>query len=521
LLAVDAHEPGLRLRAAQDGCVKLPRKDISLLFRGLALWIFILHPLVIIGLRGLASVADLTPWLVENRLIHYLAVCLLSAVAAILTLKIIKLVKTADIAPICKLRKTINMAIYTTWRNAVRPSPSPTGRAWLELDMANLRHNVAVLRDTLPPHCSLMACVKADAYGHGALVVCRELYRLGIRAFCVASVAEGVALRKGRIKGEILVLGYTHPTDFPQLRHYRLSQSVMDHEYAALLAAFGHKLPVHVEIDTGMRRAGERAENIGHIMDIFAHENLDVRGIYTHFATADGKGEADRAFTQLQARRFRDVLDALAKNGHPLPTVHSLSSYGVFGRRHEPDSSDSDSLARIGLGLYGTLSNSGDAVQWQARIKPVLSVKARVGMVKSVLASESVGYGLDFTAPQDMRIAIIGIGYADGLPRSLGNGIGQVIIGGRKVPIVGRVCMDSISVDVSDIPDICSGDVAVIIGKDGAEEISACDVAGQAGTIANEILSRLGPRLGRVALHGSGQKGGGQKKQLDTAHDMC
>lgn len=377
-----------------------------------------------------------------------------------------------------------------------------TARAWIELDMNNLRHNINIMRSLLPDGCQLMAVLKANAYGHGAVEIARELNSNGIRAFCVASVLEGVELREHGIEGEILILGYTHPTQFYLLRKYSLMQTVIDYEYAKALDDYGEELIVHVKIDTGMHRLGERSDNVDQILQIFKYKNLVIDGIYTHLCAVDSDRQIDRNFTQKQIDNFNWVLSRIQKQGFSLPKVHIQSSYGIFNR-----SDLSFDYARVGIALYGMLYTLDDTEKYNIGLRPVLSVKARVSTVKTLFAGEAVGYGLAFKAPHNMKIATITFGYADGIPRCLSCGIGHVLINGQKATIVGRICMDQMMVDVSGIEDVKQGDIAVIIGKSDKTEITACEIAEQAGTVSTEILSRLGRRLERVVL-GKGNHAG-------------
>lgn len=432
------------------------------LLRDISMLVYILHPLFIIAVRGVAKVSGLTGLLVENSLIHYFAVCLLSFAFSVF-------------AAVLRIKK--------------KSATFPMGRAWIELDRNNLRHNVNALQDLLPDTCQLMPAVKANAYGHGMVEISRELNANGIRAFCVASVLEGVKMRQQRIRGEILILGYTHPEQFYLLRKYRLTQTVIDNEYARTLDNYGKKLTVHIKVDTGMHRLGERSENIEKILRMFKCKNVVIAGIYTHLCACD----SDVEFTQMQVDHFFRVLSAIEENGIKLPKVHIQSSYGIFNR---PDLAFD--YARVGIALYGMLSSLEDTKKYNIGLRPVLSVKARISMIRTLFASESVGYGLAFTAPNDMRIAVVAIGYADGIPRHLSCGVGHVLMNGQKAPIIGRICMDQMMVDITEINSVKQGDIAVIIGKSGDAEITACEIAEQTGTISNEILSRLGCRLEKV-----------------------
>ena len=511
--------------------------------RGVSMWVYILHPLFIIVIRAAAKAAGLTGLLVENSLNHYFAVCLLSLVFSMLITSVWSKRKTPPTRfwshkSIGARSMTANTAVSTPLpvrrcgkesdgAKGIERCRARTGRAWIELDMENLRKNVNMLRGILPDTCRLMPAVKANAYGHGAVAVCRELNRLGVQAFCVASAAEGAELRKHNIKGDILVLGYTHPEQFHMLRRFRLMQTVIDYEYAKTLNAYGKKITVHIKVDTGMRRLGETTESAGNIIKIFECENLAIAGVYSHFSAQDSSDPRDASVTQAQVDGFNRVLSEIRAQGIALPKTHMQNSYGVFSR---PDLSFD--YARPGIALYGGCRNGNSAAASApppaaASIPPpaaasvpppaaaantlpdaptnptplpVLSLKARVSIVKTVRAGEPVGYGDAFTAGRDMKIAVLSAGYADGIPRTLSCGAGHVLLGGQPAPIVGAICMDQITVDVTKIGNVRQGDAAVFIGRDGEYEITAMDLADRVGSIPNEILSRLGSRLERCIL---------------------
>ena len=256
------------------------------------------------------------------------------------------------------------------------------------------------------------------------------------------------------------------------------------------------KIHVHIGVDTGMHRIGEPWEHIDRIEGLFHREYLAVDGMYTHLCADDVLRKREREFTLGQAKAFYRLTAQLKSRGCICPKIHLQSSYSVL---NYPELSGD--YARVGIALYGVLSTRKDTEKWKDKLWPVLSLKARVAAVKELHAGESVGYGLQFTADREMRIATLSIGYADGLPRILSEGVGQVLIGGKKAPILGRMCMDQTIVDVSCVPQVQTGDEAVLIGRVGQEEITAADLAEQAGTIANEILSRLGPRLERTVRY--------------------
>ncbi len=367
-------------------------------------------------------------------------------------------------------------------------------RAWVELDLANLRHNLAQIRAQLPEGCQVMAVVKADGLGHGAVAMARELSRHQVEWFCVACVDEAVSLRQAGIGGDILILGYTHPSQYPLLRRYRLTQTVVDLDHARSFPPVLGGWPVHLKADTGMRRLGE--PDAAAILEMMACPNLDVRGLYSHLCAADGDTPVQMEITSHQISAFNRIA-AVARAASPRPLVtHLLASYSVMRRFAVPAD-----YARVGIGLYGTLSTSQDTARWAPGLRPVASVHARVGAVKQVRAGQGLGYGPAFTASRDMTIATISLGYADGLPRNL-NG-GAVLVNQSLAPLAGRICMDLMMADVTGLGPVRPGDVVTVIGRSGPAEITACQVAAQSGTIANEILSRLGERLPRVVRHAS------------------
>jgi len=376
-------------------------------------------------------------------------------------------------------------------------SPS-TSRAWIELDPEALKQNVEFLQSRLPKGCRLMPAVKAEAYGHGANLIAEQLTQMGIDAFCVACVDEAVSLRLHGIESEILVLGYTHPVQFPLLQQYHLSQTIVDASYAALLDQYGkectYTFPVHLAIDTGMHRLGEPFDRTDTICQLFRLKHLNIDGIFTHLSADDSLAPEACAFTRMQVEHFEQVLTAIKKQGFPLPKVHMLASYGIL---NYPELGGD--YARPGIALYGVVSTAEDSLIWSRYLSPVLSLKCRIASVRDLKAGDCAGYGVDYHAPKDMRIATLTIGYADGLPRNLSNGTGSVLIHGHRTPIIGRICMDQTLVDISGIPEeVSAGEIAVLIGTSGALQIRAEEVAEQSGSITNEVLSRLGVRLPRL-----------------------
>lgn len=313
---------------------------------------------------------------------------------------------------------------------------------------------------------------------------------LSISSFAVATIDEGIRLRKYGISSEILILGYTAPSRAKELCKYELTQTLIDYRYSLLLNKQGYDINAHIKIDTGMHRLGFSTEDKDKILAAFSLKHIKVAGIFTHLCAADSLEENDVAFTNKQIGSFYKVLDWLKSSGLNIPKAHIQSSYGLLNYPElECD------YIRVGVALYGVLSSTNDKAKLELDLRPVLSLKAKVVLIRKIKQGESVGYSRAFTATRDSLIAILPIGYADGFPRNLSCGNSYALIGGRQAPIVGKICMDQLAVDVTDIPNVKTGSIATLIGKDGKEEITAPMVAESAESITNELLSRMGHRL--------------------------
>lgn len=281
---------------------------------------------------------------------------------------------------------------------------------------------------------------------------------------------------------------------FKELAFYNLTQTVVDCSYARLLSAFGKPIAVHIGIDTGMHRLGKRSDNLEEICRIWEMENLNITGVYSHLCAADGNSPRERAFTLQQIEAFDSLVKALGEWGITGFKTHIQGSYGVLnypGLHYD--------YARVGLALYGVLSSPKDTVAAPVSLKPVLSLKSRMECIRTIHKGESVGYGLTYTADRERKIAAVSIGYADGIPRELSNQ-GYALVNGKRVPIIGRICMDQLLIDITELSEVSLKDEVVFIGKSVDEEITASDFAENAHTISNEILSRLGNRLERVIV---------------------
>ena len=366
-------------------------------------------------------------------------------------------------------------------------------RAWIEVNLKQLQKNAEIIQKFLKEGCELMAVVKANGYGHGAVETAKALNAVGVCSFAVATIDEGIALRREGICGKILILGYTDPERAGELKKYELCQTIISLPYADALKRREQGLQAEVKIDTGMHRQGVRWDQFRDIKRLFLDPAFHICGMYTHFCAADSQEAQDMLFTKEQIRRFEEVVKYLRSEQIPLPSLHMQSSYGLV---NYPELVCD--YARIGILLYGSLSSGRDEVRVEIPVSPVMEIKARVTSVRELEEGEQAGYGRAFQAERKTKLACISVGYADGLPRALSCGKGEVLVHGKRVPLVGRICMDQALIDVTEIEDVKEGDVVTLVGRDGKEEIRMSELADRAGTIANELFSRLGSRLKRI-----------------------
>ena len=366
-------------------------------------------------------------------------------------------------------------------------------RAWIEVNLKQLQKNAEIIQKFLKEGCELMAVVKANGYGHGAVETAKALNAVGVCSFAVATIDEGIVLRREGICGKILILGYTDPERAGELKKYELCQTIISLPYADALKRREQGLQAEVKIDTGMHRQGVRWDQLQDIKRLFLDPAFHICGMYTHFCAADSQEAQDMLFTKEQIRRFEEVVKYLRSEQIPLPSLHMQSSYGLV---NYPELVCD--YARIGILLYGSLSSGRDEVRVEIPVSPVMEIKARVTSVRELEEGEQAGYGRAFQAERKTKLACISVGYADGLPRTLSCGKGEVLVHGKRVSLVGRICMDQALIDVTEIEDVKEGDVVTLVGRDGKEEIRMSELADRAGTIANELFSRLGSRLKRI-----------------------
>lgn len=364
--------------------------------------------------------------------------------------------------------------------------------AWAEVSSAAIEHNVRTIAAAVAPT-RLWAVVKANGYGHGAVLAARAALAGGAEGLCVALVQEGVELRAAGLDAPIMVFSEQPAAQLAaaiaadlQLTVYSQSAIAAAHEAAAAAGVQGH--PVHLKIDTGMRRVGSAPHDAVTLADaIVAAPSLRLRGVFTHLAVAD---EPDDDYTDRQLDRFDEVLRALRVAGHQPDVVHAANSAGALA--HPRARYD---LVRAGIAIYGISPGRGvDALC--SGLRPALSLKARVSHVKRVHAGDRISYGLRHTFTRDTNVATLPLGYADGVPRRLHAVGGSVLVGGRPRPIVGVVTMDQLMVDCGD-DDVRVGDEAVLIGSQGDHTITATDWAERLDTIGYEIVCGISARVER------------------------
>lgn len=363
---------------------------------------------------------------------------------------------------------------------------SPSHRTWAEIDLEALRHNAEAVRAQVGPDVRIMGVVKANAYGHGVGPVVRALEK-HVDLFGVANVAEARELRIYLPAAEVFILGPALAEERAEIAASGFIPSVSNAEEARAFGelAKGAPVPIHFIVDTGMGRIGTWQEEAMQVIEkIAALPGVKITGVASHLPAAD----EDNHFTQRQLVRFHALLVQVRLAGISSPIVHIENSAGVLG--HAQQAGD---MVRPGIMLYG----HAPLPQWQHCLRPALTWKARITLLRDVGAGRSISYGRTYITPRATRIATLGVGYADGYQRHLSEQNAQVLIGGRRCSVLGRVTMDQIMVDAGGVGDIAVGDEAVLIGRQGHEEITVAELAKKAGTIPWEIFTGLGRRVAR------------------------
>ncbi|MCY6488564.1 MULTISPECIES: alanine racemase [Leptolyngbya] len=375
-------------------------------------------------------------------------------------------------------------------------------RAWVEIDLAALSHNVQQILSLMSPQTELMAVVKADAYGHGSVTVAQTVLQAGASWLGVATIPEGIELREAGIEAPILVLGATHTADqIRAIEHWRLQPTLCTPKQALVYSESvrGSVLPVHIKLDTGMSRLGTSWEQaVEFVQLVKGLPNLSIDSIYSHLATAE---DLDPTIRKQQQKRYEAAIRACGYDvAGKHPRFHLANSAGTM-----VDPSLHYDMVRTGLILYGLYPaehlRSGSHLPPASRLdlRPVMQVKARVTQVKRIQPGTGVSYGHRFVADRDTTIAVVGIGYADGVPRNLSNKM-KVLVRGQQAAQIGSITMDQLMLDVSHIPALQEGEVVTLLGQDGNEKILADDWANLLGTISWEILCGFKHRLPRVSV---------------------
>lgn len=367
--------------------------------------------------------------------------------------------------------------------------PTSLRRCWAEIDLAALRHNVATIRAQLAAGVGLMAVVKANAYGHGARGVAQALGGV-VEMFGVANLQEAREIRAFTPDTPILLLSPALPEEREEIVGEGFLPSISNVAEARAFSTLGdgRRVPVHLVIDTGMGRIGVwEEEAVAVAREVAATPGIELAGLASHFPSAD----EDAAYTEDQIARFLHIVAQLRTDETLRPIAHLENSAGIIGF-----SAAAGDMVRAGLMLYG----SSPIPDFQSYLRPVLTWKTRVTLVRSVGAGRTVSYGRTFTTPCPMRLATLAVGYADGYQRHLSNRGADVLIRGRRCAVLGRVTMDQIVVDVTSLPEVAAGEEVVLLGAQGTEEILAGELAEKAGTIAWEIFTGIGRRVERVYL---------------------
>ena len=370
----------------------------------------------------------------------------------------------------------------------------PLRPAWVEIDLGRLRRNLQLIRRDLPRHVSLLAVVKDEAYGHGALDVVRVAWEEGAAGFGLSTLEEAMALREAGITAPLLLLGERQEAELPWCVEHDLTVCVNEphtvRQLARAAAAAGRRVPVHAKINTGMSRYGARWDEALPLLELIQSEkSLLLDGVMTHFAQSD---EADKTFALLQISRFDEVMLGLGRRGVQVRCQHLCNSGGFLDlpQAHR-------NMVRVGILMYGIFPST--VCRRIRGIEPVMSVRARIAAFQNLKPGEVVGYGMRYRAAESRRIAVLPIGYGDGFPRVRNQG--EVLIHGRRAPIVGGIAMDALMVDVTHIPEARLWDEAVIMGPQGAEEITAHEVARLKNSVSYEVLTSWRLRLRRKCVN--------------------
>ncbi len=371
-------------------------------------------------------------------------------------------------------------------------SKAEYNRIFARINMDNLRYNITKMKSLVKPDMKIMVVIKADAYGHGSVEVAKRIDDLS-DYYGVATVDEAIELRNAGIDKPILIIGYTASCEFDKLIEYDIAQAVYDvdecKKLSDLAVSKGKKVKVHIKVDSGMSRIGFQVseEGFAAARQLKDMAGLEIEGIFTHYAKAD---EIDKRYAYGQKDKFIKFISKMEEAGISFAIKHIDNSAGTM----EMDDDDFD-MVRVGIVTYGLYPS--EEIDESVVIKPVMSLIAHVAHVKTLPAGVGVGYGWTYVTDKETKVATVTVGYADGYPRAQSN-IGRVIIRGEYAPIIGRVCMDQIMVDVTHIPQVMVNDEVVLIGGIGDKYISVEEVAAPAASFNYELICNIGRRVPRV-----------------------
>ena len=380
-----------------------------------------------------------------------------------------------------------------------------TSRCWVEISLGALVSNCRVLHQLIPPGCRLMNILKANAYGHGAIPAARVLEQVFPDDWIgVACLSEALELRRAGIRQEILILGYTPPEAAPLLAAENITQTLLSPDYTARLAACAAEadatVPCHLKLDTGMTRIGffayDDERTLDELRQVAQLPHLHIEGVFMHFCVADSRAEADASFTKLQYKRFMDMLSAMAGVGIRPEIRHCCNSgatilYPEFAL----------DMVRPGIITYGNAPS--DELEGALSLRPMMSLHSMIAQVRTVPAETDISYGRLYRTKEETRVAVLPIGYADGLSRLL-TGKASFYLQGHQVPVIGRICMDMCMIDVSGVPEAKPGDVVTIFGYDDDGTLLPCERLARAqGTINYELLCQISKRIPRICHRGA------------------
>ena len=374
----------------------------------------------------------------------------------------------------------------------------PYNRVYATVNLDAVADNMKEMAGNLPSGTGMIGVVKADGYGHGSVPVAMAVDPY-VRGFAVATVEEGVILRRHGIGKMILVLGVTHPDQYGELIRYQIRPTVFTLRQAERLSELacreGVRAKLHLAVDTGMSRIGMEPDETSAemVLSMSRLPGIEIEGMFTHFARAD---ERDKESARAQLAAYLNFSELLKSRGIEIPLKHCSNSAGIV----EGLPSNSLDLVRAGISIYG-LYPSDEVDRETVHLTPVMELKSRISYIKTIRPGTPVSYGGTFVARRPTRIATIPVGYGDGYPRSLSSR-GSVLIRGRRAPILGRVCMDQFMVDVTDIPEAEEEDEVTLIGRDGGDQISVEELARLGGGFHYELICDLGKRVPRVYLRG-------------------